>query len=117
MTDYVVEESWVGILMDIGSARKSLDEVAKVRDERWYGEGWTDELMNPNIPAYSRMLELSEMRWNERPNSWTRAISFTCNSVLFSQSPHMLREHLIDLAVITVAWIEDLDRRAGDIAS
>lgn len=110
------EAPWVGVLMDISEIRKDMEEIALSRQERWYGHNYTDDLLDGSLPAYSRMLEISEHRYSTKPTSWSRALSFICNNTLFSPTPDMLRGNLVDLAALIVAWVEDLDRR-DDVAS
>jgi hypothetical protein len=105
------EAPWVGVLLDIGANRADMESAAQTKDRRWFGEGYTDDLVDTKNPVNQKLLEISERQYESRPNSWARLLAFVCNNVLFSETPDMLEDNLIDLAAICTAWVEDINRR------
>lgn len=107
----VIESPWVGVIMDIAQTRADW-ETAKEPEDRWYGDGFSDDLQDARKDArLGMLLQISEAQWLARPESWARLLTWLVNDTLFTTDLPMVRTKLLEIGAVVTAWVEDLDRR------
>lgn len=108
--EFDLEATWVTALLDVGVLRVELERSAVAEGYRWYGDGKVDDLQDST--KYATALQSVYAQYCRQPTSWTRLLSYLANSTMFSENEEALRENLIKIAAMTVAWVEDIDRRS-----
>lgn len=110
MSELDIEATWVTTLLDVSALRVKLEESAKAEGLRWYGDGKRDDLQDG--VRYRPALDAVYAQWCRKPESWTRLLAYLSNLAMFSENERELRDNLLKLTAFTVAWVEDIDRRA-----
>lgn len=110
MSDFDIQSTWVTALLDVGQLRVELEESAIASGLRWYGDGKRDDLQDG--ARYAAALQAVYTQYCRQPDSWTRLLSYLANSTMFSDNEEALRGNLTKIAAMSVAWIEDIDRRS-----
>lgn len=101
-----LDASWTGVLMDVGKRRKDLEEHGVAYDRP---DGMLPDEMRKS------MLDASLVALQADP-SWGTCITVQSTLVRFSKTEDEIRNELLDLAAMAVAWIEALDRRSKNPA-
>lgn len=98
--------STLAVLMDIGSARRETDEQIEKLGPLAAKPADLPDGLKPHLRAFAG-LSIDHLIAN--PN-WGNTMYAAALSTL-STTPELLREHLVQLASVTVSWIEAIDER------
>ncbi len=107
---HLFESPHVGALMDIGVARMALETEAKEAGAKYFGHGYHDYVMNIPITEEAGHQTVS-MIMAQDSEAWA---SVARASLLMAQTEGTHAELLArvkHLAVITTAWLEDIQQR------
>lgn len=110
MDDMLDRSATLSVLMDVGAARKDLDEkIALLGPEFVHQSKDIEDGLKPQLQqlaARAMLNVIAEPTWT---NTLYAAVMNTIS--LGSEDPALLRKFLLQVANITVHWIEILDER------
>lgn len=110
MSDLDIQATWIGVFLDVAEVRVTLENDAKRQGLRWYGDQKIDDLQDAT--RYAPRLQAIFDQYQRKPESWTRLLAYLTNCVVFAGDEKTLRRNLLKITAFTVAWVEDIDRRA-----
>lgn len=107
---WVFESPHVSALMDIGQARMALEEEAKEAGASRFGEGYHDFVNNrSSTPEF--LAELVGRVMDQDPTAWASIVNASRLVAQGSQTHEELLNNVKHLAVLVVAWLEDVQNR------
>jgi hypothetical protein len=107
--DFDLQAPWVGTLLDVANMRVAFENHAQTEGKDFYGVDKIDDLQHSEKNTEALVHIFSG--YTDKPESWARLMNYLTAKVITS-SPEDLKDNLIRLSAVGVAWLEDIDRRS-----
>lgn len=107
---FVFESPHVSALMDVGQARLRLEAEAKDRGAERFGVGYHDFIGGEPLTSDSVNAAITTIM-SQDPDCWSSICRAALMVVQGSQDHAALKRNVEHLAVLSIAWIEDLNAR------
>lgn len=107
---WVFESPHVSALMDVGQARIAMENEAKEAGATRFGEGYHDFVMNTPLTPEATYTSISAIMAQD-PEAWATVMRASLISAQGAENHNELKEKVTHLAVVALAWLEDIDGR------
>ncbi len=110
MPEFVFESPHVAALMDVGVARIALEEEAKALGNYRFGVGYHDHIGGEPLSKESVDGAVA-LIMGQDPNCWASILRASLMVAQGSETPAELKDNVQHLAVLAIAWLEDIQAR------